>query len=68
LIDRTQWLQFVAQESYSTREGIQQFAREVGIAPGIVVGRLQQERLLPFEYCNDLKRRLAWSTEQSAPD
>jgi HTH-type transcriptional regulator/antitoxin HigA len=66
LIDRTQWLQFLAQESYSTRAGIQEFARKVGIAPGIVVGRLQQEKLLPFEYCNDLKRRLMWNTERES--
>jgi addiction module HigA family antidote len=68
LVDRTQWLQFLAQESYSTREGIQEFASKVGIAPGIVVGRLQQEKLLPSEYYDDLKRRVMWSTEEATSD
>lgn len=68
LIDRTQWLQFIAQKSYTTREGIQQFASEIGIAPGIVVGRLQHEKLLPGEHYNDLKLRLPWSTEEATSD
>ncbi len=62
LINHTQWRQFIAQDSYRTKVGIQEFARKVGIAPGIVVGRLQHEKLLPFGYCNDLKRHLEWST------
>jgi HTH-type transcriptional regulator / antitoxin HigA len=63
LIDRTRWQEFVAQESYRTREGIREFACKVGIAPGIVVARLQQERLLPFDHYNDLKRRFVWDAE-----
>jgi addiction module HigA family antidote len=66
LIDRTQWQQFIAQESFHTPEDIEIFASKVGIAPGIVVGRLQQEKLLPFEQCNDLKLRLTWSIEADA--
>ena len=31
------------------------FASKVGIHPGIVVGRLQHDRLIPFERMNDLK-------------
>jgi HTH-type transcriptional regulator / antitoxin HigA len=42
------------------------FAERIGIAPGIVVGRLQHERKVLFSHCNDLKVRLQWSTE-SAP-
>jgi len=40
---------------------VQDFARQQGIAPGIVVGRLQHERILPFNQLNHLKRRLAWT-------
>jgi plasmid maintenance system antidote protein VapI/Zn-dependent peptidase ImmA (M78 family) len=65
LIDRTQWQQFIAQKSYCTQEDILKFARKVGIAPGIVVARLQQEKLLPLEHCNDLKRRLTWDIEEA---
>jgi hypothetical protein len=38
------------------------FAGRLGIAPGVVVGRLQHERRLPFNSGNQLKRRLAWAT------
>lgn len=38
-----------------TRAQIEQFAKEVGIHPGIVVGRLQHEKLIPFSYFHDLK-------------
>jgi Zn-dependent peptidase ImmA (M78 family) len=39
---------------------ISQFACKIGVAPGIVVGRLQREKLLPFSHCNGLKRRIVW--------
>jgi len=42
---------------------IQSFARELGIAPGIVVGRLQHDGLLDRRFCNDLKVRLRWAGE-----
>jgi HTH-type transcriptional regulator/antitoxin HigA len=37
------------------------FAQELGIAPGIVVGRLQHDRHLPRTHGNGLKRRLVWA-------
>jgi len=42
---------------YSSKAAIAQFAQSIGIAPGIVVGRLQHDDLLPMSHCNDLKRR-----------
>lgn len=33
------------------------FAREIGIAPGIVVGRMQRERWIPWSHMNGLKAR-----------
>lgn len=39
---------------------IKRFAAELGIAPGIVVGRLQHDGKLSYMNCNDLKCRLAW--------
>jgi addiction module HigA family antidote len=36
------------------------FANRIGVSPGIVVGRLQHDRLLPFTHMHDLKRRLIW--------
>jgi HTH-type transcriptional regulator/antitoxin HigA len=44
-----------------TKAGIVQFAQQVGIAPGIVVGRLQHLKLLPMSHCNDLKVRYQWT-------
>lgn len=45
------------------KQSLVDFAEEIGIAPGIVVGRLQHEGLLPYSHCNGLKRRLAWVDE-----
>lgn len=41
---------------------IVEFAQQLGIAPGIVVGRLQHDGLLPWRSrLNALKRRFAWA-------
>ena len=39
------------------------FARKIGVAPGIVVGRMQHDGLLPMNYLNKLKVRYRWQTE-----
>lgn len=36
------------------------FAEEIGIHPGIVVGRLQHEKLVPFNHHNNLKAKYKW--------
>ncbi len=36
-------------------------AKEIGIAPGILVGRLQHERILTYSQLNLLKQRFEWS-------
>jgi addiction module HigA family antidote len=41
-----------------TSSSVQAFAERVGVAPGIVVGRLQHEKKLRFDRLNELKRRL----------
>jgi addiction module HigA family antidote len=40
---------------------IQAFAIQVGVAPGIVVGRLQHDKLLPFTHLNGLKEKYTWT-------
>ena len=45
------------QQARFTTQTVQRFAAQLGIAPGIVVGRLQHEQLLPFTDLNALKRR-----------
>ena len=43
-----------------TLDRIEDCARRIGIAPGIVVGRLQHDRRIRFDEGNGLKRRLQW--------
>ena len=62
LISPTSFAEFSKRTTFS-KTGIRQFAASVGIAPGIVVGRLQYEGLLPASHCNDLKRRFRWTFE-----
>ncbi len=38
-----------------TRAKVQDFARQIGIHPGIVVGRLQHDGIIPVNWLNDLK-------------
>jgi HTH-type transcriptional regulator/antitoxin HigA len=37
---------------------VRRFASRVGVCPGIVIGRLQHDRLLPHTHLNGLRRRL----------
>ena len=64
LIEPSRWQRFVEGASYRSKVGIKHFAQTTGIAAGIVVGRLQHEKRLPFEHCNDLKRRLEWNFDE----
>ncbi len=47
------------QGSYS-KAWIREFADELGLSPGIVVGRLQHDGMLEYTHCNDLRRWLSW--------
>lgn len=40
---------------------VSQFAKKIGIPPGIVVGRMQYEGLITYRQLNDLKVRYTWS-------
>ncbi len=57
LIPKAAFAQFRQQRPF-TGETVKCFAAELGIAPGIVVGRLQYEKLLPYTHLNSLKRHL----------
>ena len=43
-----------------SRENIKVFARRIGIAPGIILGRLQKEGLVDWSRFNDLKVFYTW--------
>ncbi|MFA4947625.1 MAG: ImmA/IrrE family metallo-endopeptidase [Candidatus Krumholzibacteriia bacterium] len=59
LIPASEYRHFVSVGGFSKAE-IRAFAAQLGISPGIVVGRLQHDGVLDFANCNDLKRRLKW--------
>ena len=48
-----------------TTKTVKAFAEEVGVAPGIVVGRMQHEGYLAMNYLNKLKVRYAWKTKKN---
>ncbi len=52
-----------AMPTLTSRSSVVRFARSIGISPGIVVGRLQKDGILPWATkMNDLKRSFKWST------
>ena len=60
LIPHEDWRKFAAEGSF-TRDAIIAFAQGMGIASGIVTGRLQRENRLPYSRMVDLKERFAWT-------
>jgi HTH-type transcriptional regulator / antitoxin HigA len=45
-----------------SRERVAAFAAELGIAPGIIVGRLQREKVIPYSFYNDLTVKFEWAS------
>jgi HTH-type transcriptional regulator / antitoxin HigA len=53
--------EYVSQLSYlRSKSLVRGFASSIGVSPGIVVGRLQHDGLIPPSHCNDLKRKYRW--------
>ena len=44
----------------TTFAAVTAFAKKINVAPGIVVGRLQREKVVPYSHLNGLKVRLDW--------
>ncbi len=59
LIPSHEWNNFI-QLGNRSKGAIQQFADEIGIHPGIVVGRMQNKAILPHSHCNSLKTKFDW--------
>ena len=47
----------------ATSPRVRAFANDQEIAPGIVVGMLQHQRVIPWNQLNALKVRYAWKNE-----
>jgi HTH-type transcriptional regulator/antitoxin HigA len=59
LIPPSTWGEFISR-GRPTKASVRAFAAEQGVADGIVVGRLQHERIVPFNAMNDLKVKVDW--------
>lgn len=60
LIPPTEYRRFMPRTGHYSKAEIVEFAEQIRVAPGIVVGRLQHDGKLPPQNCNDLKRSLKW--------
>ena len=63
LIPPEKYQAFIEAGRWSAKLTFESFAKEIGIAPGIVVGRLQHEKLIPFSAGNALKKRFKFREE-----
>ena len=63
LIPPDAWKSFVSKQKF-TEVAVRQFASEIEIHPGIIVGRMQHEGIIPYSSrLTCLKERLQWVTE-----
>ena len=65
LIAPEQWSYF-CDEHYFTEDPVREFAQSVGIAPFIVVGRLQKEKRIGYNQLTSLKERYRWVSDSSS--
>jgi HTH-type transcriptional regulator/antitoxin HigA len=64
LVGRVKFREFAVQRPRSEAQ-VTEFASEVGIHPGIIVGMLQHEGFLPFSHLNGLKAAVDWPADVS---
>ncbi|GBF34451.1 HigA protein [Desulfocucumis palustris] len=62
LIPSSEYKDFVNKGSFSAIS-VERFAKHLGIAPGIIVGRLQHDKHLPYSHLNNLKIYFKWAEE-----
>ncbi len=58
LINDIDYSRFIENGKYN-KVDIVEFASEIGITPGIVLGRLQKDKLVPYDRFRDLKEQLS---------
>jgi addiction module HigA family antidote len=62
LISPADYQNLVSQSLIGERR-IREFAKQIGVAPGIVVGRLQHDGRIGWQHCNHLKVSYVWNHE-----
>ncbi|MEO5346155.1 MAG: HigA family addiction module antitoxin [Magnetococcus sp. YQC-9] len=67
LIPPDMWRSFI-QRSSPTFTSVESFAEQLGLAPGIVVGRLQHDKHVLFSWGNRLKRRFVWKSPEKTEE
>lgn len=63
LIPPDHFVHFLAEGRWQSAEGVRRFADAIGIAPSIVVGRLQHEGRVPYSQLNQLRSRFRWRAD-----
>ncbi len=61
LIPPEKYEAFRSQPGRPSKARVKAFADELGIAPSIVVGRLQRDEAIRYSHMNDLKTKLDWT-------
>ena len=62
LVPPQKWSEFCG-EGYFTPDSVEEFAQSIGIAPCIVVGRLQKEKHIGYSQLTTLKLRYEWMAD-----
>ncbi len=63
LIPKSKYKKLTSKNKISA-QSVLAFARELNLAPGIVVGRLQHDGLIPYSWLNKLKRKFNFSAQR----
>jgi addiction module HigA family antidote len=63
LIPYAEWRKFTAGRRLFSKASVSAFAATQDIAPGVVVGRLQHEGLIPHSHLNGLKKWFEWTVK-----
>lgn len=61
LLPQKYYRRFVSGTRAYSYDAVRRFADEMGIAPDIVVGRLQHDGYLPYTHLNSLRRKVVWA-------
>ena len=60
LISPNEWQKFVDSYCYDSKS-VTDLSERIGIDPGIIVGRMQHEKLIPYNRLTNLKKRYQWT-------